>query len=294
MAKARQIRKRVVAVKNIRTITKTMEMIASARYRRAHDHAVSARPYTDRVTDLVGDLLAEGGEKLDHPLLHENEELKKDVLLVLTSNRGLCGGYNASVLALAIERFTQLTKAGYQIALHVAGKRGIQYLRSVGLEIAQTYTELDFLPSYAQIGRIAHGLMQQFLDGKISGLEVAYMQYLSSGQQQPAISQILPLSGIEPPKRLEPVGRTVGVYDFSPSAETILRNLLPATVRLRLWQCFLDASVTEQMMRSASMRAASDNADEMIEELSLKHNRMRQAQITSELAEIMGGRAALE
>ena len=133
MAKARQIRKRVAAVKNIRTITKTMEMIASARYRRAHDHAVSARPYTDRVTDLVGDLLAEGGEKLDHPLLHENEELKKDVLLVLTSNRGLCGGYNASVLALAIERFTQLTKAGYQIALHVAGKRGIQYLRSVGL-----------------------------------------------------------------------------------------------------------------------------------------------------------------
>lgn len=294
MAKARKIRKHVTAVKNIRTITKTMEMIASARYRRAHDYAVSARPYTDRVTDLVGDLLAGAGAGLDHPLLRGPTELRKDVLMVLTSNRGLCGGYNSSVLAVAIERFTQLTRNGYEIILHVAGKRGAQYLKSVGLPIARTYTELDFLPSYAEVGRLAQELMGDFLAGRISGVEVAYMQYLSSGQQQPAISQILPLSGIEPPQRIEPVGRAVAPYEYSPSAETILRNLLPATVRLRLWQCFLDASVSEQKMRSSSMHAATESADDMIGELTVKYNRTRQAQITSELAEIMGGRVGLE
>jgi F-type H+-transporting ATPase subunit gamma len=296
MAKTRKIRQRVKAVRNIRTIARTMEMVASAHYRRSHEQATGSRPYTDRVTDLVGDLAARGGEGgMEHPLLHEHPELQRDVLIVLTSNRGLCGGYNNSVLQLAMQRRKQLLDADYEVRLHVAGRRGIQYMRFRELEIEKTYTAFGDVPAYDAVGRIAHELMQRFMDDEISGVEVAYMQYRSSSEQRPAIAQLLPMAYIEAPKRFTPMGAMNDVqYELVPDAQRILRNLLPATVRLRLWQCFLDASVSEAVQRMGAMRAATENADEMIRELSLAYNRIRQGQITRELAEIMGGRLGLE
>jgi F-type H+-transporting ATPase subunit gamma len=246
------------------------------------------------VTNLVGDLISRGRpEDLDHPLLKEPTDLKRDVLLVLTSNRGLCGGYNMSVLQMAMERYAQVVRTGYEIRLHVSGKRGVQFCRMRRLDMERTFTQYDYLPKYREIGLLAHEYMDDFLSGRISGLEVAYMQYLSAGRQQPAIAQILPLSYIEPPKSWVAYAENIP-YEVMPSSKEILRNLLPATARLRLWQCFLDAGVSEQFMRIAAMRAASDNGEEMIHDLTIEYNRTRQSQITSELAEIMGGRAALE
>ncbi len=295
MVKARAIRKRVRTVKNIRTIARTMEMVATTRFRKAHARGVAARPYTDRLTDLVGDLIQRGGlEEMDHPLMHEPEGVQRDVMIILTADRGLCGGYTSSVLQLSLERYEQLREAGYEVLLHVSGARGVQFLRYRNFEIEKVYADIDSLPDYQTIGRIAEQIISRFVSGEIGGLEVAYMQYVSSSQQSPAISQILPMAYIEPPQRLSGAPGEPMKYELLPSAPEILRNLLPAAARLRVWQCFLDAAVCEQLMRIRAMHSATENADEMIRDLTRTYNRARQAQITSELTEIMGGRMGLE
>jgi len=272
-----------------------MELVASARHKRASKLVSASRPHTDRMTDLVGDLLARGCMKeLDHPLLHEPEGVKRELMLLLTSDRGLCGGYNSSVMKVAAERRRQLIEAGYDVVIWVSGKRGAGSLKFRGVHIDRILTGFDFLPDHERAGALAEEVMSNFLSAHISGLEVAYMQYISRGRQEPAISQILPMGFIEPPKRFMPTAGEPLRYEFMPSADEVLRNLLPATARMRLWQCFLDAGISEQIMRASSMRAATDSADEMIRDLTLTYNRLRQAQITAELAEIMGGREALE
>ena len=295
MAKARKIRKRVRTVRSIRTITKTMEMVASARFKRAQAQVSAARPHTDRLTDLVADVVHRGGlEGVDHRLLREPAGVKRDLLLVLTTNRGLCGGYNSSVLRTAAERYGQMTEADYDVVVWVSGSRGIRHLRYRHFEIDRTFTEFEGLPDYHRIGELAEQIMGEFLAGRISGLEVAYMQYISATRHQPAISQILPMEFVEPAQRFVSTPGEATTYEFMPSAEEVLRNLLPATVRLRLWQCFLDAGIGEQVTRMAAMHAASENADDMIHDLTVRYNRMRQAQITSELSEIIGGRMGQE
>jgi F-type H+-transporting ATPase subunit gamma len=293
MAKARKILKRVKAVKNIRTVTRTMEMVASARFKKAHDGAIATRPYTDHFTDLVGDLLARCKEMhLSHPLLEEPPSVTCDVLMVLTSNAGLCGPYNSSVLSTAMERLKQLQAAGYDVKLHMVGKRGVQYFQYRKIPVDKAYLDFKRAPGYQQVAAIADAMMEDFQAARIGGLEVAYTQYLRSGQQDPAVAQILPLSQTPPPPSSP--GARVVEYEFLPSPAELLDRLLPATVRLRLYQCFLDAAVTEQVSRIRAMRAATENADDMIHDLTVLYNRTRQAQITTELAEIMGGAAGVE
>ncbi len=293
MAKARKILKRIKAVRNIHTVTKTMEMVASTRFKRAHDRALAARPYTDRLADVVGDLMARGGqEKLSHPLLKEQEHLRRDVLLVITSHTGMCGGYNAFITSMAVARYEQLRAGGYEALVRVVGKRGLQGLRFRGCPIDRILPGFERHPTYAEVTPLADELMAEFIAGKISGLEVAYTQHLPSGQLSPVIAQLLPLTYISPPPA--PPGFTPPPYEFLPSARETLDKLLPTTMRLRLYQCFLDAAVTEQAARIRAMKAATENADDMLHDLTIRYNRRRQAQITTELAEIMGGSAGVE
>ncbi len=293
MAKARKILQRTKAVKNIRTISSTMEMVATASFKKSHNRVIEMQPYTDRLSVLVADILSRSNGKVDHPLLKESEDLKRDVLMVVTSSRGLCGGYNSAVLHLAIERYNQLKEAGYEVVLHVVGRKGASYLKNRGFKIDTAHPDFDSFPTYAQVGKIAQNLMADFLAERISGLEVAYTQFFSSGRFAPAIGRILPLSDIEAKQPWSPIGGEREPYELIPSAEEILRNLLPATARLRLFQSVLDSSISEQVARMSAMRAAKENADDMIKDLTLKYNRMRQSQITTELSEIIGGRAAI-
>lgn len=293
MAKARKILKRAKAIKSIRTVTKTMEMVSTARFRRTAGHAAGLRPYTDRSADLVADLIARAGEGgIDHPLVHDRPEVRRDVLLVLMSNRGLCGGYNAAMVRLASERIGQLRAEGYQVRLHVAGKKGASLLRRRGHTPDRVTDAFDHAPDFAAVSELVNALIEQFLRGEISGLEIAYMQFVSSGVQRPAVAQMLPLTYLRPPpgpmRETEPLA-----YEFMPSEEEILNQLLPASVRVRAFQCFLDAAVSEQVARMSAMRAATDSADDMIRQLNLDYNRIRQGQITNELAEIMGGSEAV-
>ena len=295
MAKARKILDRTRAVKSIRTVTRTMEMVASSRFRKTFDQAVATRPYTDRLSDLVADVLSRGvSSRFGHPLLKNVDDVRRDVLMVLTSNRGLCGGYNQSVIRVAMSRMKQIAEEGYEVRLHAVGKRGVQYFRFRGFDLDRAHMHFDGLPDYHAVGELAEELMQLFLAGLIGGVEIAYTQFLSSSRQKPVISQILPLENLAPPPDAVPTWGERVKYEFLPSGEEVLRNLLPATVRLRVYQCFLDAAVSEQVARIAAMRAATENADEMIRDLTIRYNRLRQTQITTELAEILGGRVGLE
>jgi F-type H+-transporting ATPase subunit gamma len=295
MAKARKIQKHMRAVKSIATVTRTMEMVSTSRFKKVHGRVAAGRPYTDRLTDIVGDIVSrEGLDELDHPLLRAPAGVKRDVLLVLTSNRGLAGPYNSGVLRLAAERHRQLLEAQYEVDLQVAGRRGLQYFKYRGYEIHRQYPGFTHEVTFEEAAELAHRMMSEFLAGRISGLEVVYMQYVSSSRQRPSIAQILPMEVVEPPKRFLPGGGELAPYEYAPSSRELLRHLLPSTVRLRLYQCLLDATASEQVMRIGAMAAASKNANDMIRDLSVQYNRTRQSQITTELAEIMGGRQALD
>ncbi|HUS91841.1 MAG TPA: ATP synthase F1 subunit gamma [Phycisphaerae bacterium] len=295
MAKTRTMVKRMRAVRNIRTVSKAMQTVAAARFKLANDRIGSFSPYGNELVAMVGDLIARSeSEKLHHPLLREPEGFRHDVLLVLTSSRGLCGSYNSAVLKLTIDRLLQLRQAEYEVELHVVGYRGIRYLEFRGLKIDKTYDRFGDLPTYEQVSALADSMTSDFLARRISGMEVAYMQFVSAGQQRPAVAQLLPLADLPSAAVSEEELALSVPYDFYPRADEILRKLLPETVRLKLYQCFLDAGAAEQLMRRAAMRAATDNADDMIHELRQLINRQRQMQITTELSEIMGGGAGLE
>jgi len=296
MAKARAILKRVKAVKAIRTVTKTMEMVATARYRKNHQRVTAIKPYVDRLAETVRHLVTRGSlADVEHPLLRAESSVKRQMLLAITSNRGLAGSYNSGVLRMAAHRIRQLTDEGYAVSLHVVGKRGIQYMRFRRHVMENTYTQFDNVPPYELVREIADGFIARFTDGEISGVEVAYTQFISSGRQAPVIAPVMPLSDISaaPGVAVPAEHGHQPSYELIPSAKELFDRLLPLTVRMKMFQCFLDAAVSEQMMRITAMRSATDSADEMIHDLTVQYNRSRQAQITTELAEIMGGSAGL-
>jgi F-type H+-transporting ATPase subunit gamma len=298
MAKARAIVKRLKAVKNIRKITRTMELIATARFKKAMDRATEAAAYTRKVSELVADLsrsqLTQGSAGFTHPLLETHPTEQNGILLVLTSNRGLCGAYNASVLKLAQQRVREAGAAGQNLSLEVSGKRGLNFIRFLGLKAAQGYTHFEDKPAFSEIELLADRYIDLYTQHKLDRLEVAYMKFESASRQKPVLETLLPvgqLDGAAAP--VADAGPRID-YEFLPSPREILDEIVPAAFKARLFKCFLDAAVSEQIFRMVAMKGATENAGDMISDLSRLYNRARQAQITSELSEIIGGAAALE
>lgn len=298
MAKARAIITRLKAVKNIRKITRTMELIAAARFKKAMDRATEAAAYTRKISEIVADLSA-AQLSFKHPLLQAPAVEKNCMLLVLTSNRGLCGGYNSGVLRQATLRIREMLKLEQNLALEVSGKRGLAFLKFQGQHFDRQYTGFEDKPSYDDVEEIADRCIAAYSSGKLDRLDVAYTRFDSSSRQTAVVETLLPIKQItiddrkaktgqpqEPAKKID--------YEFLPSAETILEEIVPAAFKARLFKCFLDAAVSEQIARMVAMKGATENADDMIRTLSTQYNRARQAQITSELSEIIGGAAALE
>jgi F-type H+-transporting ATPase subunit gamma len=293
MAKPRAILKRTKSVRNIAKITKTMQMIATAKFKRAHDRAVAARPYTDKLTRLIGDLAAAAGADFEHPLLVKRPSPKRAALLVVSSNRGLCGGYNTNVSKMARQAHADLGERGLERTLIACGKRAAGMLRYKKIVPDSVHTHIEDKPTYNQVDALATPYIDQYESGAIDELHVVYTKFHSAARQSAVVEQVLPL---EPPAVAEGEGEGESShwYTFHPSAERILSDLLPRSVRLHLFQAFLDAAVSEQTARMVAMKSATDNAVEMIRELTRVYNRSRQTQITTELSEIIGGAAALE
>jgi F-type H+-transporting ATPase subunit gamma len=324
MAKARAIVKRRKAVQNIRKITKTMQMIATAKFQKSLKRAVGTKPYMLKVRKLVQELAGSVGN-VQHPLLRrpsDEDRTNRIALVVLTSNRGLAGAYNGNVLRTAAAFLRQQKEAGKTVDLYVAGKKGISYFNFRKFPITRR-TEAQDAPSFAQVAEIADDFMKQFTSGQLDAVHVAYMNFMSAGVQRPEVLTLLPLASVREvtqhtgqkvaekqaqtsagapdskrsghdarPEERALHGETI--YDFSPTARELLDELLPLTVRTALFQCFLDATTSENVARMVSMKSATDNADKIGKALTMQYNRARQGQITTELSEIMGGVEAMK
>jgi len=297
MAKARVIIKRRKAVRNIRKITKVMQMIASSRYQKAFKRAMGTKPFVKKLGELVASAVAavkaQGGN-IEHPLMKDPAPgQKKTALLVLTSNRGLAGGYNGNILRLANATFKELAAAngGEWPDVYMSGKKGIAFAKFQGYKPAGTFTHLGDNPKFEEIAQLAQQFMDDYAAGKINGLKIVYMRFISAGQQRATVMDVLPLANLAGG---DDVAKKNDVpYEFSPSPAEILEELIPITVKTSIFQAFIEAAVSEQIARMVAMKAATDNAEKLGKKLTQEYNRARQSQITSELAELMGGVAAL-
>jgi len=298
MANIRQLDKRRKSVKNVRKITRTMELIATARFKKAMDRAAAATDYTKRITSIVQDI-ANSGIDVSHALLTAHDSVDAMDMLVLTANRGLCGGYNGSVVRAAMVRRNEIKKEIEAGETRVSGKRGITALRFAGVPIEKTYTEFDDQPSFAAVAKIADELIERYTSGKIDRVDIAYTKFITISKQTVVVETLLPFANLAPAANAggaaEPAKSTGtrDIYEFLPSASGILEEVVPASFRARLFKCFLDAAVSEQISRMIAMKSATENAGDIIKSLSRTYNRARQSKITQEIMEIIGGVEAL-
>ena len=324
MAKARAIVKRRKAVRNIKKITKTMQMIATAKFQKSLKRAVGTKAYTMKVRELVRDLASSAGN-VEHPMLRkvtDENRTNRIALMVITSNRGLAGAYNGSVLRTATAFIREQEAAGKTIDLYVVGKKGISYFNYQRRTMASR-AEAQDPPRYADVERYSERAIAEFVNGQIDAVAIAYMNFISTGVQKPEVMTLLPLGDVE--EAAEHVASQMAereaqikagmldakrsgadvraeehkshaevTYDFSPDPRELLDELLPLTVKTAFFQAFLDATTSEHVARMVSMKSATDNADKMAKALTMQYNRARQSQITTELSEIMGGVEAMK
>src|SRR3954468_14461332 len=307
MAKARAIIKRRKSVQNIRKITRTMELIATARFKKALDRATEAEAYTRKIAEMVANLGTTSLE-VSHPLLERRDPVKRALLLVLTSNRGLAGGYNGNVLRLAYRTQQDFATVSVPVSMEVSGKRGITFFRYRKLPVDATYTQFEDRPQFNEVEKLADRYIAMYLKGEIDRLDVVYTQFINSARQTATVQTLLPivtadLGNVGPSVRQARTGAaaTAGAaatervpYEFLPDAQGILEEIVPVSFKVRLFKCFLDAAVSEQIARRVAMKAATDSADDMIKSLTQRYTRARQSKITTELSEIIGGASALE
>jgi F-type H+-transporting ATPase subunit gamma len=291
MAKARALDKRRKSIRNIRKITRTMELIATARFKKAMDRAHAATAYTRRMTQLVADL-ANSGLEVRHPLLEGRESTERAALLILTANRGLCGGYNGNVQRAGFARYAEMKAQIPQISLEISGKRGIAAAKFRSIPVDQTYLHFEDKPTFEQVEVLANRYLESYITGELDRLDVAYMRFENVARQSVAVETLLPLGSLG--DSAAGGGGAHSQYEFLPSAESILEEVVPASFKIKLFKCFLDAAVSEQVARMVAMKAATKSAGDRIKQLSMQYNRARQSQITGEIMEIIGGVEALK
>ena len=296
MAQIRDIKKRMVAVSTIQRITKTMQMIATAKFTAAVHRAKATRPYSRTLRQLVGEVAQAAGD-VEHPLIDgPPEPVNRELLLVISSDRGLCGAYNGNILRRAIGHLRQVQESGGEFVLETSGKKAVAFFKFQKVPIEVRHSIGD-KPAYEEVEQIASRYIDEFMAGRFDAVRVVYMRFESNTRQIPEVLQLLPLKPAEETSEAEAERRVSGAranYEFSPSGEELLSELLPLTVKSQLFQAFNDAVVSEQIMRMVAMKAATENARDLRRRLNRDYNRARQAQITTELSEIIGGTAALE
>jgi F-type H+-transporting ATPase subunit gamma len=326
MANTRALDKRRKSIRNIRKITRTMELIATARFKKAMDRASAATDYTHRLNSIVQDL-AQNVTDVSHPLLQARDQVKRTEILLLTSNRGLCGGYNGAVIRTALARRNELLEKSGNVPVSVSGKRGMAALKFRGVALEKTFTQFEDQPAFDEVAKIADDLMNRFILGTVDRVDIAYTKFLGISKQIAVAETLLPIASLnaDPSKAHSAGGQAQSAggqaqsaggqaqsargqtqsargqtqsgfrddYEFLPSAVSILEEVVPTAFRARLFKCFLDAAVSEQIARMVAMKSATENAGDMIKQLSRTYNRARQSKITQEIMEIIGGVEAL-
>jgi F-type H+-transporting ATPase subunit gamma len=288
MAKGRELKGRIKSVENTRKITRTMEMVATSKMKRAQDRVTAARPYAGALAEVISSLYSpELAERF--PLLRQPVQQRRVALIVITSNRGLAGAFNANVIKEARARLAELERGGRQVDVHVVGKKGLGYFRYIGRAVATQRIDLSDKPTAQNAAEIVDALMAEYVAGNLDGVYVTYAKFNSALSTPPTTVQVLP---VQPP--VAKPGAVRRDYLLFPSAEAILTELLPSYVRNSIYRALVESEAGFQSAQRTAMKNATDNASDMLTVLRRTYNRARQAQITQEIAEIVGGAAALQ
>lgn len=293
MAKPRELRRRIRSVENTRKITRTMEMVATSKLKRAQDRVVAARPYARALAEVLADLYApELAERF--PLLRQPRGTPERVALVLiTSNRGLCGGFNANLIREARHRIAALEAQGTAVDLHLIGRKGAMFFRFAGRAIASQRIDIGDRPTSAHATEVIGPLAAQFEAGTLAAVEVVFARFVSSVSTPPTLLRVLPVTPPPADRGGEGESGPVANYILRPSAHEILERLLPLYVENQIYRALVETAAAEHGARRAAMKNATDSAGDILDILRRTLNRARQAQITQEISEIVGGAEAL-
>jgi F-type H+-transporting ATPase subunit gamma len=291
MAKARELRRRIKSVENTRQITKTMEMVATSRLKRAQDRVVAARPYAESLADVIASLYDPGLAERFRLLRQPEPGSQRVALLFITSNRGLCGGFNANLIRRTASRLVELEAERHDVELHAIGRKGIGFFRYLGQPLQSVRDDIGDRPTAEHATEVMGPLIERFVAGELDAVEVVFAKFNNPLSTPPTLLPILP---IRPPEDGPAGSRVVPNYILKPSAEAILEVVLPMYVQNQMYRALVETAASEHGARRTAMKSATDNAGEMIDYLRRTYNRARQAQITQELAEIVGGAEALK
>jgi F-type H+-transporting ATPase subunit gamma len=291
MAKARELRRRIKSVENTRQITKTMEMVATSRLKRAQDRVVAARPYAESLADVIASLYDPGLAERFRLLRQPEPGPQRVALLFITSNRGLCGGFNANLIRRTAGRLVELEAERRDVELHAIGRKGIGFFRYIGQPLQSARDDIGDRPTAEHATEVMEPLIERFVAGELDAVEVVFAKFNNPLSTPPTLLPILP---IRPPEDGPARSRVVPNYILKPSAEAILEVVLPMYVQNQMYRALVETAASEHGARRTAMKSATDNAGEMIDYLRRTYNRARQAQITQELAEIVGGAEALK
>lgn len=298
MAQPRELRRRIKSVENTRQITKTMEMVATSKMKRAQDRVVAARPYAAALAEIIAEL--HDPELVERfPLLRRPREgggggggIRRAVVVGITSNRGLCGGFNNNLIKKTRARVAALEQEGAEVELQMIGRKGVGYFRYIGRQMGAEYQDITDRPTMDDAKRVIDPLMERFEAGDLDAVEIIFAKSVSAILTPPTAVRVLPVD-VEPAGDRQE-GSAVANYILRPSAYEIVGAVLPLYVRNTMYRALVETAASEQGARRTAMKSATDNAGEMIDELRRVYNRARQGQITQEISEIVGGAEALQ
>ncbi|WP_256789397.1 F0F1 ATP synthase subunit gamma [Frankia sp. AvcI1] len=289
----REYRRRIRSVQSTKKITRAMELIAASRIAKARARVAAARPYAEEITRVIEAVASQ--TTISHPLTTERPQPARAAVVVITSDRGLAGGYSSNALRRTNELIELLRSEGKEPQLHVIGRKGVGYYRFRGRAMSGEYTGFSEQPSYADAKSVADALIASFVadatDGGVDEIHVVHTEYVSAIAQNPVARRLLPMVLTETNE--PPAGGPLPQYEFEPSAEAVLDALLPRYVESRLYAAMLESAASESAARQRAMKSATDNAEDLIRSYSRQANRARQDAITQEISEIVGGANAL-
>jgi F-type H+-transporting ATPase subunit gamma len=291
MAGSKEIRTKIKSVQNTRKITKAMEMVAASKMRKAQERMRHARPYGDKIRNIAAHL-AHANTEYHHPFLAKRGDVKDVGVIVVTTDKGLCGGMNTNTLRLALNKMREFEGEGRKVQLTAIGNKGFAFLQRFGGNIVSHVTAIGDKPHMDRLIGPVKVQIDAFSQGKIGALYIVYTRFINTMKQEPVIEQLLPL----PAERLQKDSRAARAnwdYIYEPEAQVVLTELLTRYLEQIIYQSVAENIASEQSARMVAMKAASDNASSVIDDLTLIYNKTRQAAITKELSEIVGGAAAV-
>ncbi len=293
MPNLRDIQRRITSVHGTRQITRTMEMVATAKIRKAQERIEAAAPYSDSMMEVLGNVASDAGG-IDHPLLKVHAVRKRVIAIVVVSDRGLAGGFNGNILRIAERFIAEQNAAGVTVDIITVGKRAQQYFQYRGIRPIAFYSDSSDKPSFSRAKEIATLVISDYSKGAADEAVIMYNRFKNVAEQIPTQETVLPIAPDALSSASDEAGEAQAGYMFEPSAPVVLARLLPTYVETMIFRSLLDSAAAEQGARRRAMKSATDNATEMIGTLTRSYNRARQGAITTEIAEIVGGAAALE